>query len=328
MLKRYTREELMLLLKDTFFKFYATEKAVYFQNKVRSEGKSVPRILFNDKQKLMQDIQNRIEYFEEQKKSATEEDKNIYQQGINLLNTEYKTIKMNDTIANQKSNFKKTKDIYATHTYLEIPLNKKVNALYDDLTLQVLFFDDLSNSKELIAELEKLESEEDKINFVKTHTEITHLSLQASERERCIISVLGKFIETDPTDPSCTILPPNYSDFYNTNLDECEKIVNNDLRQFIQEHIDMDKEDLTVVAEREIRGDNYQILMHGSDYYIRYVCPSTQRVYYNLLNPEYLQRSQYYKKRDKDSYILAWYSINNLFMELTDEVLNEKAIRC
>ena len=71
MLKRYTREELMLLLKDTFFKFYATEKAVYFQNKVRSEGKSVPRILFNDKQKLMRDIQNRIEYFEEQKKRCS-----------------------------------------------------------------------------------------------------------------------------------------------------------------------------------------------------------------------------------------------------------------
>ena len=43
--------------------------------------------------------------------------------------------------------------------------------------------------------------------------------------------------------------------------------------------------------------------------FIRYVCPSTQRVYYNSINKQFISFSEYYKENDFESYIYAWWNV-------------------
>ena len=46
-------------------------------------------------------------------------------------------------------------------------------------------------------------------------------------------------------------------------------------------------------------------------YLIRYVCPSTQRVYYNEIVESMLQSSKYYERNKPESFIYAWWHVNN-----------------
>ena len=43
--------------------------------------------------------------------------------------------------------------------------------------------------------------------------------------------------------------------------------------------------------------------------FIRYVCPSTGRVYYNPINTEFLAYSEYFKEGDYNSYLEAWWNV-------------------
>lgn len=330
-IKRLEQEELKNKLIEIVYDYLANDNKTYFQQSVKEEGKNVPSLIFKENEQLAKDIRYRINYFNDCiAESDSESDKDTYRQANKILEEELERV-TNLSIEKHKAMYEKTHDVYMSTTAVIIPLNKKINAFYDDFNIFVAFYDGLSNA-ESIKQFNKLRSKEKKIQFVKDHIEITHIFMSLSDSSHANIAILGNFNEqyTDPTSSSAEILPPNYSDFANTTLADCENIVNNDLKQMIQERIDMDKENLKVVAERNVRGDLYKILKseNSGDEYIRYVCPSTQRVYYNLLNKQYLSESEYFHEGDYDSYILAWYSINNLFMELDEEALAVVTPRC
>ena len=85
------------------------------------------------------------------------------------------------------------------------------------------------------------------------------------------------------------------------------------MKQFIQSKLDLDKETcMEKLADKYVGNDNYQILKDTenpvdydsrswgwssqmSDLYIRYICPSTGRVYFNNLNLSNLKLSEYFK---------------------------------
>ena len=86
----------------------------------------------------------------------------------------------------------------------------------------------------------------------------------------------------------------------------------------------MDKEPLKLLSSVDIRGNNYKIFKDTKNYtlnydkekiysyYIRYVCSSTGRVYYNELVPNYLRLSSYFDKNDYSSYAKAWWNITHI----------------
>ena len=80
-----------------------------------------------------------------------------------------------------------------------------------------------------------------------------------------------------------------------------------------------------------IRGDRYSIHQAPPDedgeidLYIRYICRSTGRVYYNRLNINNLKLSSFFEENDYDTYSKAWWNLNTLGENPDDE---RPVIRC
>lgn len=328
---RYTADELLDFVIDEFYTNVATSTKMYFLDKEQEQNAIRPRTRFNMRQQRIKDIKFRINDYEQRREQEkAQEDKDVYTMGLKILNDKLK-LEENFDIEHQKAEYNATGDVFATHTFTEFPLNKKINGLYDDFNAVVLFFDNLTND-EIITKLENAPTLEEKRQIVKDNVEITHVVLSIGDNTRSTIALMGKLdkVLSDPSNGSAQILPPKFADFKNITLAETEAIENNDLAQIVQERIDMDKEDLELEHEIIIKGENYKILKspHTAKEYIRYVCPSTQRVYHNVLNFEYLKESEYYKKGDPSTYALAWYSIANLFLKLTEEEIARPSISC
>jgi hypothetical protein len=300
-------------------------------DKVAEQGKIRPRTRLEQRQKRIKDIKFRIKDYEQRRDLETnKDDKQVYTDGIKIL-TDKLFLEEHFDIEHQKAEYNATGDVFASHTFTEIPLNKQLNGLYDDFNAVVLFYDNLTND-EIITKLENAPTLEEKKQIVKDNTEITHILLALGDNSRASIALMGKLDEvySDVKNDSAQVLPPKYSDFGAITLQDCENIKNNDLAQIVQERIDMDKEDLIEEACLIIKGEEYKILKspYTQKEYIRYVCPSTQRVYYNVLNFEYLKESQYFQEGNAESYIMSWYSIANLFIELTEEEIQKPSIAC
>lgn len=330
-MKRYSLEELDSLLEQLVYDYLANDNKLYFQDKIEKEGKNVPTLIFEERDQLAKDIRFRINDYKQRKEEDPNTDhKCTYDKAIGILKEELKRVE-NISIETQKKLYEETKDIFISTTFVTVPLNKKINALYDDFNIFCCFRDNLANEQGS-KEFSNLKTEEERLNYVKNHIEITHILmiLSSSSQTGIIIRGNSKAQYTDPSSSSTDILPSKYADFENITLKDCEEIANNDLKQIIQERIDMDKENLIVLAEENIKGDLYKILKskNKKDLYIRYICPSTGRVYYNLLNINYLQTSEYFINKNYSSYIKAWYSINNLYMPLDEESLALTMTRC
>ena len=85
---------------------------------------------------------------------------------------------------------------------------------------------------------------------------------------------------------------------------------------------------MQLLASVNIRGDIYKILKpqenNDKTIYIRYVCRSTGRVYYNPLNLRNLEISEEYKEDNYESYAKAWWNLNTL----GSKVDGKPVIRC
>jgi len=110
-----------------------------------------------------------------------------------------------------------------------------------------------------------------------------------------------------------------YSDYSTLSLKDVEElnITNNDTLQHITSKINMANEALTVICTlsfgSEGRQDTYTLYNHGTGKkYIKYICPSTGRVYYDEVIESNLNFSKLYKKGDNTSIIKAWWSILHL----------------
>lgn len=222
----------------------------------------------------------------------------------------------------QKELYAKTHSTNFCRSILRIPLDKKINSFYDDLILEFVFYDDVCTPNGKTKEYNQLTSKEAREEFIKQNTEITHIGLvyAPNNQVKSVIAIKGNlnFTETRIEDCGITLLPSKFSDFKNLKLIDTFEIKNNDLKQFIQSKIDLDKENMKELSSILIRGDLYGIYLSPEEeytksvLYIRYICRSTGRVYYNRLNLSNLSLSPYFKKDDYDSYAKAWWNLNTL----------------
>lgn len=328
---RYSTQELIDFITEEFYINLATSKQLYYLNQNIPQEHIRPRMRYNLRQERIKDILLSIEYFKNLiSKQTGISDTELSEKAISILE-ERLYLEQNFDIAHQKAKYKETGDIFATHSITEFPLAKKLNSLYDDFNAVLTYYDNLTND-EIITKLENAPTLEEKVQIVKDNVEISHIALSFIHSTRANIALLGKLdpIYSDIKQDTAQILPPHYSDFNKVTLEDCELIKNNDLAQIIQERIDMDKENLILEHEINIKGENYKIFRSprtGKEY-IRYVCPSTQRVYYNVLNFGYLSESMYYVEGDPSTYALAWVHIANLFIDLNEEEIKRPSISC
>jgi hypothetical protein len=227
----------------------------------------------------------------------------------------------NSNMEYMKKLYEKTGIVDYSRNLVRIPLDKRINSFYDDLILEVLFYDDIAVNKGQFDTYKSLETQEERRNFIKANTEITHFGLVVNGRgnnQVATIGLMGKldFDNERVKQSGIVLLGEEYADFNTLTLKKTMEIQNNDLRQFFQTKIDLDKENMKLLATATIGTDEYKVFQSKEKdsrgnkmLFIRYVCPSTQRVYYNSINKQFISFSEYYKENDFESYIYAWWNV-------------------
>ena len=330
-LERLTNEELRDKCIEIFYDFMSSNEDFY------DRGKNIPctpeyptpmDMLYKELLDSIAENTARLKLFDE----AIEEHKNDAE--VVQVLTEQKQPLLEERVhfnescmAYMKELYEKTGIVDYSRNIVRIPLDKKINSFYDDLVLEVLFYDDIAIAKGHYNEYKQLKTQEERREFIKQYTEVTHLGLVIMQRGTTeqigIAALLGElnFDSERVANSNLILLDKRFTDFNTLTLSDTMSIQNNDVRQFFQTKIDLDKEGMKVLADLDIRGDNYKIMKPKNDkkddwgneqLFIRYICPSTQRVYFNSINHRNLRYSDYYKEGNYKSYIESWWNICHL----------------
>lgn len=325
-LERLSLDELRSKCEEITYDFLSsTEEKFYDETQYLEHDEEYPtpmHMLWKETQNTIAENTARIKMFEE----AIEENKadqavvdTLKEQLQPLLEEKEHFEKSN--MAYMKKLYKETGLVDYSRNLIRIPLDKRINSFYDDLILEVLFYDDIGVNAGQFDTYRTLETQEARREFIKKNIEITHMGLVVvgrSNNQVATIGLLGKLdFDNERVKQSGIILLDNkYADFNNLKLKDTMKVSNNDLRQLLQTKIDLDKEDMTLLSDTNIGNDNYKIYetkekndRGNKQLFIRYVCPSTQRVYYNSINKTFLEFSKYFKADDYDTYALAWWNV-------------------
>ena len=328
-LKRYNIEELIEVCEDTFYEYMVNSK-VYYQNFTEQPCASPAEALYLKYTSAIEENKARITDLYIFTTTCTDKTyKNLAQKQIELY------MKEQEALSNLNANVQRA--LYATNRYspccrsgVIFPLNKCINSLYDNLWLEVIFYDDISTPAGLFKMFTTSPTELKK-EFYKQNVYITSIGLiitgtSNTKSDKGLIVLKGS-----PDDFQASfveVLTSNFADFNNLRLADTNTIIHNDLKQVLQSKIDMDKEKLTFLSHKEIRGSEYWLYrnderpltdIYSDNYYIRYVCASTGRVYYNQLNLRNLSVSEYFNKSDYSSYLDAWWSIAHLGASIEGE---------
>ena len=324
-LKRYSTDELIHVFTDIFYD-YMTE------NDPSSEFPTQVDVVHNDYLTRLNLYQSKVDMYENaiKRDDISKDKKESLSKTLNsIIKPAYDRLK-NSNINYQKAIYAKGKTADYCRTTVSIPLDKKINSFYDDLVLDVLFYDDVCTLAGKYEEYTHLETREERERFLRENTEITHFALAnyRNGMRQVMIQVMGdmNFDDIRVSLKGIHLLRAKFSDFEHLTLADTSEIDNNDLKQYIQSKIDLDKEDMKELAKINIRGDIYSIHQpKGSeDLYIRYTCRSTGRVYYNKLNTRNLALSSEFKEGKYDTYCKAWWNLNTLGGKVT----GKPVIRC
>ena len=314
-LQRYSTKELQEICRDIFYDYLSSE------NNNSKEHKTPADLLHKEyEDKLIQYLQ-RIKIYEEKLAEGVDIDvQKSLQKQLSYLMEGADHLK-SSSMSYQKRLYKKSHSTDYARTTIRIPLDKKINSYYDDFTLEVVFYDDVTTLNGKYEIYKTLQTKEEREQFLMANTEITHMGLLFINNNR-LISIIGLMGELNTTDPrvlesEVVLLPQEFSDFNKITLKDTSKIQNNDLKQFIQSKIDLDKENMRELSSIVIRGDRYSIhesrINEGKpDLYIRYTCRGTGRVYFNMLNLNNLRLSSHFEENNFDSYSKAWWDLNTL----------------
>ena len=326
-LKRYDLNELIALCENIFCEQMAGDSVLYDRGQVKRCSESNPTLahLVHDEYKnVINEFQNQHVNLKNALRTTCD---NILikmiEEQIDCLTSEY-NILVNLNSKKQKEVYNNSYDLRLSRSKVTFPLNKLINSFYDDLSLEVLFYDDVCTPGGLFHKYENLKSFEERKAFIKKHTEITHMALLFNSPRTTVpvaITVIKGEMRSKNTYNGIYILGKEFGDFKNLSLYDIDKVANNDLKQMLQSKIDLDKEGMDLLYSENIRGDEYWLYKrrvftgvgsNSTDYYVRYICSSTGRVYFNKLILQNLALSEYYSGRDFRTYLRAWWSLTHL----------------
>ena len=321
-LKRYTLKELEAIGREIFYDYLSSEEEIFwfdftFEN--LQNGLTPAHQIYENNLSILKSNEKRTKIYKEAINSPTVNPSclKVLKKELEFLEQEHVYLK-DSNMKNQKDLYKSSGSTDYCRSAVRIPLNKRLNSYYDDLILEVIYYDDVSTLNGRFEKYKELKTKEERYHFIRENTEITHLGFSyiRNGRHAYTSGIMGKLNTSDPrlNIASFLLLDSKYSDFENLTLNDISSIKNNDVKQFLQSKIDLDKEDLIELSSVNIRGDLYKIFVSPDkkDFYIRYVCRSTGRVYYNSLNLRNLSLSDEFKENDFESYARAWWNLNTL----------------
>lgn len=310
-LTRYSTDQLQDLCREIFYDYISS---------VNNDSYDYPtpaHLLHKEYEDKVEQFNSRIRIYSEKVRENIEPDvRTSLEKQLHYL-LEGKGYLELSNMENQKNLYNDTHSTDYCRTTIRIPLDKKINSYYDDFILEVVFYDDVCTLNGKFEEYKKLKTSKDRRKFVEDNTEVTHMGLLYTRNAKLIsiIYLMGKANSEDPRviESGTVLLPQKFADFDHLTLKDTSSISNNDLKQFIQSKIDLDKENMTELSSQIIRGDKYGIYQsEADDLYIRYTCRGTGRVYYNLLNLNNLRISPLFDENDYNSYSKAWWDLNTL----------------
>lgn len=325
-LERLTLDELRETCKGIFYDFMSsTEEKFYDENGYVDFNEEYPtpmHMLWKETQNSIAENEARIKLFNDaiEENSADQAVVDVLKEQLQPL-LEEKEHFTKSNMEYMKKLYKETGIVDYSRNLVRIPLDKRINSFYDDLILEVLFYDDIGVNNGQFETYKSLETQEERKEFIKANTEITHFGLVVNGRSNNQVATIGLLGNLDfdnerVKQSGIVLLSEKYADFGTLNLKKTMEIQNNDLRQFFQTKIDLDKEDMKLLAKATIGTDEYKVFQSKEKdgrgnkmLFIRYVCPSTQRVYYNSINKQFISFSEYYKENDYESYIYAWWNV-------------------
>lgn len=182
-----------------------------------------------------------------------------------------------------------------------------------------------ARGEDILNTFERIVDVDERIKFVKEHIKFDHLNLGGVRNPNWAIFIYGQ------SEPSVSKLGSNeqqaisaedgFYDFNNLTLADTLKIKNRDLMQLLQARIDIDRENLEVLDEKDIGGDNYRLVRIREEMrqgrndinplLIRFICPSTGRVYHVECDENSLRNSKYFTKGEYNTYLEAWWHISH-----------------
>lgn len=329
MLERLNLQELREVCTELTYDFLSSTEEQFFQDSsyvdFNSDYPTPMDMVYKETQDTIEENKQRIKMFEEAI-AENQNDKEV----VDTLQEQLQPL-LEEREHFTKSCMKYMKELYKktgltdySRNLIRIPLDKRINSFYDDLILEVLFYDDIGVNAGKYDEYRALTTQAERREFIKQNIEITHFGLVVlgrSNNQVATIGLLGKldFNNERVKQAGIILLPEKFADFSSLTLAETMTITqNNDLRQLLQSKIDLDKEKMKKLAEWNMCSDEYRLYLNEDkkrktkEYFIRYVCPSTQRVYYNPINTEYLSYSEYFKENDYKSWLISWWNVTHL----------------
>ena len=111
------------------------------------------------------------------------------------LNYLYQALKhlQSSNMEYQKELYKKTQRTNFCRSVVQIPLKRKISSRYNDLLLEVVFYDDVCTPQGKYEEYIKIKDKNKKIEFLKDNIEITNIGLayEKNNRRVALIEVIG-----------------------------------------------------------------------------------------------------------------------------------------
>ena len=326
-IRRLPLNEVESTCREVFYDFMSSDKEKFFDEfEYLDFDEKYPTpmdMLYHEIEKELLENTARIKMFEEaiaEDKSDASVVETLMEQMKPIL--EEREHFNNSCMSYQKELYAKTGFTDYARNFVRIPLDKKINSYYDNLFLDVAFYDDIAVMKGKYNEYKALKTQEERREFIIANTEITNMAFavldNSSEKQIASIAIIGGFANDERVEQSNIItLDSRFADFENLTLKETMEVKDsNDLRQLLQTKIDLDKENMALLADLNIRGSNYKLFRSNvrdedgdQSLFIRYVCPSTGRVYYNPINTSYLAYSEYFNENNYESYLEAWWNV-------------------
>lgn len=319
-LKRLGTDELIEKCKDVFYDYLVSEEEKFFDGNdfidCEYDHPTPLDMLFKNQMDCVEECRSRIMMLANEGRTLAERE--MTRREVEFLTEEFKHL-FQSNMEYQKKLFGESGNLSYTRSAVLIPLDKRINSFYDDLFLEVLFYDNIGVPNGEYSTYRVIETKEVRKNFAKRNTEITHMSLVIPSKVKvsqrlAMIKLVGNINEETFRLRNVTCLNKKFSNFNNLTLYITSHVTNNnDLRQLLQSKVDLDKENLEILSKQVIRGDEYTLLRAKNNIlFVRYVCPSTKRVYFNELLLEHLTISPYFNINRVDSFLKAWWNIVHL----------------
>lgn len=220
-IKIYSTEELQEICRELFYDYMAST--------IKGTNLTPTHLQHNHYEELVVKTAERIKSYKSamQSKIANEDNQytKLFKEQIESLK-EYQKCLNYSNLKFQKQTYEKTKDTLISHTRVKFSLEGKINSIYNNFELEVLFYDDVCTLKGKFEKYRKLKTKKERLKFFKDNTEVTHMGLHLSSNYSCPLLVgLQGNVRMHPQD-STLVLPSKYADFNNITNELIENLNN------------------------------------------------------------------------------------------------------